>query len=642
MNLLTISNKEKATTHELNEVIRFVQDRKGNESNEIAIEFQNPLLKIDIVFIAGLILLSHKHKIKFSIMYNGILPNSRIFEVRQYLKQFQNIYNENWTFSRFQGIQQLFESDYKASESFAPIIYIHNDTIDKLFIESNNKGEIFNLQQIYLNEKITGNNEKEIEYLNSEKSIKKTLSSQPPIYTFVFSILYNRISPFVSSFKKGITNPIQRTENLWEFTQEYVKGLHELAKNIVEHSETHEGMITIRVYDDTESKEEVNKDKVLETHVFDFGIKGMIPKLIEDTVKNSNSNKIYKEDLEILNGNFTMKDFIAPTVKTKLNQQLYRDIAHYGLMKFYKLIKRNNGIVVSSSIGKNGKQDIYYSDTSYDIKSIEAGTSYFFQLPFDYNLFQPIETKKIEDQIHGSAEIIQSLSELMNIKVINTLNEIPTDSKKTYQRWLWNVQLSLEIKNRDDENMLFGIFTELSLKHQVNYIAINVRKLSISDSSLLRLLAHLSTNYTQSIILYNLNFELYDEMIKNNILFFQTVDDLEGVIPFWYDNKGILIYTLAKGITFYFADILYGRNEQEFQYINYIVNNTFPNTLSIIKEQNLLIDKLVIPDSLKKIFFFQSALLPFDLLLSGENNKPLFQTNIETLLSQEMNTKKTE
>ena len=53
-------------------------------------------------------------------------------------------------------------------------------------------------------------------------------------------------------------------------------GLHELAKNIVEHSDTKQGMITIRVYEDKEIQDREYSDKVLETHVFDYGDIGIV------------------------------------------------------------------------------------------------------------------------------------------------------------------------------------------------------------------------------------------------------------------------------------------------------------------------------------------------------------------------------
>ena len=649
-----IQNNKIVSTKELNIVVEFL---KGKNLVELEIYFEGIIEKIDIVFIAGLILYNKCYNTKFSVQYKeydeyerltqtinettfDTRTFSRIFEVRHYLKQFQEIFKIEWTdvFNRFKGIQPLTENDFIASRSFAPIIFVSKDNIKKFFkepAESQTDSELFNLNQKYLN--VTGNNNKEKAYLNSENSIIKLLPKYPPIYTFVFTVLYNKISPFVKSVEKGITNPSQRTEQLWEFTKEFVKGLHELAKNIVEHSETGEGMITIRAYSDEEANKNTNKEQVLETHVFDFGTKGIVPKLIEDTTKNKEVNKVYEDDLKLLNGTFTMKDFIAPSVKTKLNQQLYREIAHYGLMKFYKLVERNNGVVISSSIGNSGKLD-FFPDDSYKEKTLSIGTAYFFQLPFKSELFKTIDTVSPPASLKGSPQTISGLSELMNLKIRQSVEH--SDIKSTGQKVLLDMKPDIDINNRDDEVKLFKLFAELKDKKGFSYISIDMKNVNetISDSSLLRFLAHLSTNYSQAIILYNLEFELYDEMIENNKQFFETLKDLENVVPFWYENKGVLIFTGIKDMNFNFADILYGRNKKEFQAINYIVSHTFQNTLSIIKG-DMFIDKFVIPDCLTT-FFFKSALLPFDLLLYNDLNKTLFQSNLETLLMQDLNVNK--
>jgi hypothetical protein len=193
-----------------------------------------------------------------------------------------------------------------------------------------------------------------------------------------------------------------------------------------------------------------------------------------------------------------------------------------------------------------------------------------------------------------------------------------------------------EVNNREDEDKLFEEFKALksAAQKEIDYVAINMENLKLSDSSLLRFLAHLTKNYSQSIILYDLDFELFDELINNNKYFLVNFKDLEGKIPFWYTDKGILIYSKIKEHNFHFADILYGKDENEFQALNYIVSHTFPNTVSITNE-NEIIKNYKIPDYLPE-FFHQSALRPFDLLLIDENNKPLFLSNLEIRLSQEM------
>lgn len=622
-----INNNKNISVNELNQILAL----KNKQGTNIEIKFTNPIQKIDIAFIAGLILLYRQHKTTFSISYSNIFD--RIFEVRHYLMQFEKVFVQTMTtvFTNIKGISNITDNDYVASESFAPILLVNKDSIDNIFriATSETTGELSQICEKYTTKVNRGSNETEINYLNSEKSITRQLTNYPPICTFVFTILYNKIAPFVKSKEKGIKKPIERTEELWAFTNEYVKGLHELAKNIVEHSSTGEGIVTIRAYDEIEQGVE-DKDKVLETHVFDFGEYGIIQKLLEDTEKNKSQHRIYEEDLVILNGSFDLKDFIKPTETKKLNQQLYRDLAHYGLMKFYKLIKKNEGVVISSSTKRNGDRDYY---PNIHKKALVLGTSYFFQLPFKPELFKSTDVILNQDSLQGSSQTISGLSELMNLKVVKDIQEITNNDKSI----LFDFKPTLKnVRNREDEATLFKLFTNIK-KSNIKYLAINMKDIIIlSASSLLRLLAHLSSYYSQSIILYNLDFELYNEMIEDNEQFYNTVKDLQSDkrTPYWYENRGLLVLSQLKGIDFTFADVLFGNNEEEFETANHVISHTFPNTLSIVKEISKN-DNFELPDCLKP-FFNQSSLLPFDLLLFQEENKTLFQSNLKILLNTEI------
>lgn len=624
---MEVNNNKIISVNELNQILAL----KNKQGINIEIQFTNPIQKIDIAFIAGLILFHRQHKTTFSISY----PNEfdRIFEVRHYLMQFEKVFAQTSTtvFTYFKGISNITDNDYVASESFAPIILVNKDSIDNSFRIATSKttGELSQLCEKYTAKVNQGNNETETKYLNSEKSITRQLTNYPPICTFVFTVLYNKIAPFVKSKEKGIKKPIERTEELWAFTKEYVKGLHELAKNIVEHSSTGEGIVTIRVYDEIEQGAE-DKDKVLETHVFDFGENGIIQKLLEDTEKKKSQHRIYEEDLAILNGSFDMKDFIKPTVTKKLNQQLYRDLAHYGLMKFYKLIEKNEGVVISSSTKRNGDRDYYPNNHK---KALVLGTSYFFQLPFNPEFFKSTDFIPHQDSLQGSSQTISGLSELMNLKVVKDIQENTNNEESI----LFDFKPTLiNVRNREAEATLFKLFTNLK-ESPIKYLAINMKDIILSASSLLRLLAHLSSNYSQSIILYNLDFEVYNEMIEDNEQFYNTVKDLQSEkrTPYWYENRGLLVLSQLRGIDFTFADVLFGNNEKEFETANHIISHTFPNTLSIAKGSISEDENFKTPDCLKP-FFYQSSLLPFDLLLFHEENKTLFQSNLEILLNTEI------
>ncbi|MEQ1604698.1 MAG: hypothetical protein ABL999_07500 [Pyrinomonadaceae bacterium] len=628
---LSIQNNRFVSIDELNTVLR---NLLTHHRPIVTIEFANEIERIDIAFIAGLILCAKKFEIQFDINYPES-KNFRLFEVRLYLKQFSEIFECSWkdAFSHFKGIDDLKKDALDASRSFAPILLIDKHTINLLFgireVPIHNTA-LNSLVEKYLADISAGTSLAETHHFRNDGDFARESRNYSVIHAFVFRVMYNKVSRSISWRPANVTKAIRRVEEIWDFTTEYVVGLHELAKNIVEHSDDEMGMITLRAYDDRE----VSDDKVLETHVFDFGSKGIIPTLTERT-KAKSGNRIYEEDLRILNDNFQLKDFIKPSVKTKLNQQLYRDLAHYGLMKFYKLISRNDGAIVSSSIGKvNYERHSYFSHTGVGFKSINWGTSYYFQLPFKPELFTTISTQSQAMDPQASADTIKSLSELLNFETVNDKQELK--AVREGKKILYVVHLDLNVSERDDEAKLASKFAFLEGLEKVAYIAIDMEKISLSPSSLLRFLAHLSTTYVrQHLIVFNLDFEIYEQMISDNENFYSSVKDLEENVPYWYADKGLLIFSRLKNMNFAFADILYGKNSDEFVSINYIVGNTVPNTVRIIEKRKPSADDFAIPSCLEH-FFYKRTLLPLDVLIGNSNGESLFQSNLKTLLEQQL------
>ncbi len=621
---MKINNEQIVSIKELNEILT----KEKEVSKIIRIDFQNPVARINIVFIAGLLLLNRTKKQCFEINYPNVLEPQYIFEIRQYLIQYERLFLTKWTavFLKFKGITSIKDNEFLASESFAPILLINKNTIETVFntiynnstIDSSSNNPFRELTNNYFKNKFIGTNKREIEYLNSRNSIIIQVQKSAPIYCFVFALLYNKISPFKKTNSNNSYDPVRRTEELWRFTIEYINGLNELAKNIVEHSGA-EGMITIRVYENQEI--ELTKGKIFETHVFDFGDSGIIPKLTEDTKDKISVSLIYKNDYEILTNKYKLKHFIKPTATTILNQQIYRDLAHYGLMKFFKLIERNSGLVTCSSKATINTRDTYPENDTLSDENTSIGTSYYFQLPFNHYLFQndPDETKTATN-IQGSQVEFRSITTLLEIHDSNNILFLAP---------------KLLIKERKDELSLYTIVKkEVSENSNTKYLAIDMKDISISESSLLRFLAYCSTNFTNPLIIYNLDYELYNKMIEDNINFYSTLKDLKSV-PYWYGEKGILIYSTLKGTTFSFADILYGENIQAFQAVNQIVNHTFPNTTTILSLQPSNIDTIKeIPGCIRD-YFYQFSLIPFDLLLK-QQKKNLFLGNLETLLNHEL------
>ncbi len=632
----TVDNNPIVSNSELNIILEFGREY---QNEEITIEFINPISKIDIVFIAGIILLAQQNFLKYRVIYPGPIFK-RIFELRQYLMQFQELYGIEWKhyFTYIKGIENLYKNDLVASESFAPIIQVDQNGIENFFVKLDRNEistEFVSLADLYISEKLLNkkSNNKEIDYFKQTDSICRILSSYPLIYTFVFTILYNKLDPFVKTTEKGIRDPIERIYELWEFTIEYTKGLHELAKNIVEHSTTKIGMITLRVYDNLESIEDFNADKVLETYVFDYGDIGLVPNLVLFTQNNKDKNILFEEDLKILeNSKYNLSDFLNPNREKILHQQFQREIAHYGLMKFNQLIKRNEGKMVCSSKGKDSMIEYSEKDINLQRKSVDFGTSFFFQLPFKHNLFKVNKTVHLSSEMQGIHQTVDSLARILNFTVVDDLiYESPVKNDST--EVILDYNFKINIKSRVDEELTFSQIENFVISKSFTYLSINMLGAELSSSSLLRLTALISNNLLQSIIIYNVDVELYSSMIKDYIDFYSVLNSFGKNITFWNIDKGVLFFSLNKNPRFNFSDILYGKSTEEFRSINYVVSLTFPNLFSLGEvplETDYMLPQCLAP------FFYQTSLLPFDVLLENGNKKTIFQSNLEFLLNQEL------
>lgn len=601
--------------------------------------------RFDIAYIAGLMLLNHLNGCQFVVRHN--IEESKIWELRQTIYSFLRIYGVNFSdiFSRFDYILPPNEQNDKrdVSRSFAPIMLIRNLDDFRLYFENDldSKNAIYEYKQKYISTLINAkSNELEIAYFQNQDSIITALNANSPIHTFVFSILYHKINPFVSPATKDINDPKQRVHELWDFTVEYIKGLKELGKNIYEHSGS-AGVITIRAYDKDSNIEDepyyIGKD--LETFVWDLGESGIMPTLRNNSEKQLQTlgklTNIYAEDLEVLNQGFTIADFLQHNSKIPkiLNQQTFREIAHYGLISFNKLILQNMGLVAISSKGLADTHDTYStSDTKFTLPS--RGTSYFFSLPFNYKLFQITDRQPVKDKPSVMGEgSIKTLSEIRKFKIINT----PENANESCS--ILKIDLSdKKILGREDELQIFNAFdSELLNVDNISHLCIDLNGTLISPSSLLRILAYLSCNSPKDIILYNLKNQLYVEFINNNMLFLESVCKQQtgsSSTPFWYNNRAILIYTKLDNPEFYFADILYGQSKEEFNYFNKVLSHTFFNSWYIQSGPYEPTSEYVVPNCFKA-FFSGNSLLPFDILLKN-NGKQLFIQNLEILLDKEI------
>lgn len=655
--ILTIDNREVVSVNELNQVIAHLR-RQDFSNNHCKIVF-GKIKRIDIVFIAGLALLHRNFSIEFDIDYadrivddNGV---DRIFEVRQYLQHIKSLYDISYGPIRFKQINRLYdESDDVASKSFAPIMFIDAYTIDALF-RAGSAGRIEALRNKYERKLIEeGTKEEKAYWERQSKFVNTELRRSSPVHTFVFSVLCNKIRP-VRSNEEEATEMVYR---LWRFTEQYVLGLHELAKNIVEHSSRHCGMITIRAYDEFDEADSVSTDdsdaesdrmveKVLETHVFDFGDRSILTKLREDTRRKADesgdSQSVWREDSNLLSSDgYTLEHFVMPNYTMKLQQQLRRELAHYGIARLCRLITQNQGKLQIASKDEDGTRDDHYPqsiDPSKN-KTLVIGTSYYFQLPFKPELYEPLQygSGKITDY-HEGTETISTLTHIMKIQVLDLGESIPAGAAA--ENTLVNVRIGeIDVRDRADEQAVIQI-VEPAFDVPANYLAVNFDKVNIFSSSLLRIIAALSQRCTkQGLIIYNVDYCVYEKMLQDNVAFFESQNrkDRDIDVCFWYEGKSVLVYSALTNrndsLDFSFADILCGKNKMQYHGINQCVSHTFPNSDTIINSS--VIVNCSLPDCIRPFFFKKTFLYPFDLLLHRNRDHTIFQQNLRQLLQQDL------
>jgi len=664
---------EMLSVNELNEVLKTLQEGK-------TIKPLGTFTEVDIVFVAGLFLWYMQHRDSWTKLSLSFNITKKLMNHSHYFQQIFELYNirHNDIFINFPNAYSKDANSF--SRYFAPPIFITEKSF-KYFFGKEVNSRIDRLKNkyisnFYVTDFVSKVFKEYIKFANEfeeyEAVIKQRLESISPIFTFIFIITCKRLA------QKSNWNLIETKdyiEKIWQFTKEYCFGLYELAKNIVEHSgktdfddniiEKGQGIITIRAYD-PDKKDDITK--VLETHVFDYGESGIFTKLNKNTIKKVKDetdkaiNRMYTEDLKILQNNYSLTDFIEPTDKF-LYQQFYRDMAHYGLMNFkHLIINRHKGKVIASSIRMlgNNTREYYPLNVTEMEKSkycIEKGTSYYFEMPFDKEIFKDtVYITQQQDYSHQS--VMLGLEKIQEIAVINKkdIDFIIREEDKKEKKYLTDLYIKGLVPednniDREYENKIFNCIIQnidTTLQEDNNYIALNFDGMLLDKSNLLRILARLSREKNiPKMIVYNLDFDIFDGLIKDNIKWFdnikdkwETPDGKTEVKSFWEKDKCVLFFT--KYNDFYFADMLYGKNKEEFDKINIIISNTFPNAVEISGySKNDLETKEITISAINclKPFFYNNSLLPFDVILENNKHKKLFLSNLERFLQNPLTVK---
>lgn len=631
-----------------------------DELNEVLLKLQNKenisiigtFSEVDIVFIAGLFLWYKQHEQGWKKIptFFDLSEKNKIWDHSHYFKLIDELYGikHNQIFENFPTYTLQKES---YSRFFAPPIYITKDNLDYFFGERTNKN-FDKVKNNYITKfqisdfiKKTSKNFKDyVDKFNKyEDEIKNRLNKYPPIFTFIFIVASKNLAKAENEIFDKRKDYI---EKLFLFTQDYVNGLYELAKNIVEHSghESHsgEGMITIRAY----LKSSTNNTRILETHVFDYGKNGVIPKLIEYTKKNATRNNIknqrikdcYTADNSFFteHSNYQLKDFIDPDRGKELKQQSFRHTSHYGITKLHKLIKTTlNSEIFIASKGKN-ERDYFGENAEY--LTIKNGTHFYFRIPFNQEKFKNIVPKQFsKDSLTATLGETASLEFLSKIKILSLNLSQLSDISTTIENSLINITIVDENITKINVDNIYNSLDKLLEIKDNNKIAINLQDKINDVSVLLRFLSYLTFEYKQPFIIYNLNYKLYNEFLADNKDFHESRQSE----AYWHNEKAMLLFVKTDK-DFYFSDILFGKKREEFLFVNNIVSKTFPNTITILQEldnkkngiKTNYQENLSSNQNLQQFFYPKSNnLLPFDALLKNKKDgNPLFISNLTTIL----------
>lgn len=628
--------------------------------NGIIPSFLGQFSSVDIIFIAGLMLEYEKKRderwIKFGIKYS-LNNNTEGFEIRQYFQQYKELYGVDWkdVFTEFSYASQdeSKQNPNMFSKFSAPILYVNKDTILYFFAQKKNE-RVEKIKNIYagnftisdfIDKRSKNYMDKENSFIDYENNIKQRLENSAPIFTFIFIIASKNLA---EKKNQSFDKRKEYIEKLWLFALNYERGLYELAKNIVEHSgsgeQKGEGMMTIRAY----HKDKTDLSRTLETHVFDYGEKGIVPTLIQYTrekalgnnIKNQKIKQCYISDDIFFkeNNRYELKSYISGD--KILEQQRFRHTSHYGINRLHKLIQSPlNGQMFVASQGKENRD--YYGENSKNL-TIKSGTHYYFRIPFISNNFSNIIAKPFlkENQtaILGDTASLEFLSSLRHIKI--NLSQYAQISQENPENSLIDITVDYEKITKENIDNIYSLLHTSMLLNSNNRIAINLEDKICDVSVLLRFLSYLTFEYSQPFIIYNIKYQIYNELLSDN----RDFQESRPSEAYWHNERAILLFIKTDN-NFYFSDILFGQNRKEFLYVNNIISKTFPNTITLLqeiddKQKNHVTDHLTKINSsqnLQQFFYPESnTLLPFDTLLKHKEDKPLFVSNLTTILQNSL------
>jgi len=497
-------------------------------------------------------------------------------------------------------------------------------------------------------------------YLESLVPVFNEIKEESPINILLFFSLISSelIFPTRKRDETEILDESKKISNLWEFTKNVISGINELAKNIIEHSDKHKGIISGFI----------NEKQELKFCIFDHGETGIMETFLnflsdkrkgfEDALKSEelkdmvNYKKKIKDELynvrvdieTISDGYFEFVNFFEYSKEKILNEQKSRSTVHIGIFFYSQLVTDNGGIfeVISNSSYENNT----YPKQSRELPKI--GTFYKTTLPLKEMVDLPAKPKPepIPIKEHKSANLILDV-DFFDFEFVK--NENPSKDKKC----IFGIELSTTtLINRHLENKLWEYVSKkiYSLpSEQKEIICVDFEKVEgLNESYLLRFLRSFVSEFPETqLIIFNIQMVMISELRKKNDFYFDRIGN------YFADNrrfdKATLIYSYVEiedndenKKRFYFTDILWGKEEEEFYGINKIISdNHHTSIIGRNTDKNVNYSKIreQVKRELPKLFDQYGDLKHFNLLIKDSNSKTLFNHHAETLLQNEISPK---
>jgi hypothetical protein len=528
-----------------------------------------------------------------------------------------------------------------------------------------------------------------MEYYAAVKYIFFELMQKPLIYQLVFSTLTaSDLLPSALTLDNR-EQFINKLWALWHFTKDVVHGIKELAKNILEHSSTHIGIIAsqiihkeyitdkdknccfkplLQAFADSVYNDSTEISNYLNIQVYDLGSEGIIPTLInssreleKNVFDKSGLQKLVQEDINMLEQDqVNLADLLHTDKAAQLNQQCKRSIAHYGLLTFSKLIIINRGLLVVGTQRRQGERQVAV------LPQIEADKHIHIEHGTIFNVMLPVNTSIRYDThiphplllpAESSVNEIKGIEELLSFKHIRSSDAASLDENNKKILISYKVP-AIDIADRKIETDIWR-----NIKQQVNNIPKELFKgekllfnldfsaININASQLLRLMGSWETEYPRiCLIVSNIELSIFLELLEINDSITKNISSL----GFWNETMGMLIYSYVKmplsnnsaGTAaerhFYFMDVFWGSSLADFLRLNKSLHRNHFNSTSLLKEfkpeaagdtSNALQKGFF---STCPAFFNSNMLLPFDLVLTGLNGSTLFENNAAFLLQNQI------